>query len=113
MSLSDVDKVRLEIGDTDASEELLSDTQITAFLDDRSLVDTTGATIGVNLPAAAADAAGAISAKYARQFDFSEDGQSFALAQRVGHFQALEKTLRARSGGASVRVQAGGTESVT
>lgn len=108
---TDVDRVRLEIGDTDSSDAILSDDEIQEFLDQRTVLDSDGGTVGVNVVAAAADSAGAISAKYARQFDFSEDGQSFSPAQRVGHFQALEQTLRARSGGYSSPVSLAGTES--
>ena len=102
-----MDTVRLLVGDTDA-DEILTDADITAFLDDRSVLNGTGGTASVNVPAAAADAAGAIAAKYARQFDFSEDGQNFRVAQRVGHYLSLERELRNRSGGISVPIS--GTE---
>lgn len=107
---SDLDHVRLQIGDTDVSNDpLLSDAEITVYLDDRSVVDSTGATTSVNIVAAAADAAGAIAAKYARQFDFSEDSQTFSRAQRVGHYTMLEQQLRKRQGGYSAPVRLAGT----
>lgn len=110
---SDIDAVRLAVGDTDTADAILSDEEIGSFIDGRSLVDTTGATTGVNIPAAAADAAGAIAAKYARQFDFSEDGQSFSRAQRVGHYTALEQTLRRRQGGYAQPLSLAGTETTS
>lgn len=104
---SDRDKVRLTIGDTDSTDPILYDDEIDALLEQRSLVTTSGTTY--NIPAAAADAAGAIAAKYARQFDFTTDGQGFQRAQRVGHYQALEATLRARAGGISAPLSLAGT----
>lgn len=106
--MSDIDDVRLLVGDTDTSDELLSDADITIFLDSRSIVES-GSTVSVNKIAAAADAAGAIAAKYARTFNFGEDGQTFQVAQRVGHYQALERSLRARSGGFSSPISLAGT----
>lgn len=108
---SDLDLVRLAIGDTDENDPQLLDSEVEAFLGQRAVIDTTGGTV-YNIPAAAADCAGAIAAKFARQFSFSEDGQRFDVAQRVGHYQQLEKTLRARSGGVSVALSLGGTASV-
>jgi hypothetical protein len=108
MPLTDTEKVRLLVGDTDSSDQILSDTQISDFITDRSIIES-GSTTSVNVVAAAADAAGAIAAKYARRFNFSEDGQTFQVAQRVGHYQALEKSLRARQGGASAAVTLAGT----
>jgi hypothetical protein len=111
VSLSERDKVRLEVGDTDSTDPLLYDDEIDALLTNRSVVTSTGGTV-FNVPAAAADAAGAIAAKYARQFDFASDGQNFQRAQRVGHYQALEQTLRKRAGGQSVPFRLAGTATV-
>ena len=99
---TDVDRVRLAIGDTDTADE-----EIQEFVDQRSIPSNGGT--AVNLPAAAADCAGAIAAKYAREFDFSEDGQNFQRAQRVGHYQALEQMLRKRQGGYSAPLTLAGT----
>ena len=101
------DKIRLLIGDTNESDPLLYDDEIDFHLTDRTVLDTDGSTISVNIPAAAADAAGAVAAKFARDFDFSEDSQNFSRAQRVGHYLQLERDLRSRSGGYSVAI--GGT----
>lgn len=110
MTLTNRDRVRLAIGDTNADDPLLSDEEVDDFLATRYIIDTTAGTV-YNIPAAAADCAGAIAAKYARNFNFAEDGQRFDVAQRVGHYQALERTLRARSGGVSAAVSLGGTAS--
>src|SRR5688500_3172391 len=106
---TDRDKVRLLIGDTDEDDPLLYDDEVDACLAQRIHVDSgTGGTT-YNVIAAAADAAGAISAKFARQFNFGEDGQRFDRAQRVGHYQALEQSLRRRQGGSSMPVSLPGT----
>jgi hypothetical protein len=109
---SDLDLVRLSIGDTDDTDPLLLDDEIEALLERRGVIDTTGGTV-YNIPAAAADAAGAIAAKYAREFDFSEDGQNFSRAQRVGHYRALATELRNQAGGVSMPVTLAGTSITT
>lgn len=107
MPLSNLERVRLLVGDTDDADPQLTDDEINNFIDVRSVTDDTGGTVITNVPAAAADAAGAIAAQYAREFDFSEDSQNFQRAQRVGHYRALEDDLRNRSGGYAVSL--GGT----
>ncbi len=104
---SNLDRVRLLIRDTSSTDPLLTDDEVNRFITDRTELNDTGGTVAVNLPAAAADAAGAIAAEFARTFDFSEDGQQFQRAQRVGHYMALERDLRNRAGGYSVPL--GGT----
>src|SRR5688572_9196330 len=101
------DKVRLMIGDTDSTDPLLQDDEIAYFLTERTVLDNDGGTVSVNLQAAAADAAGAIAAEFSRKFNFSTDGQTFDLAQRVGHYLSLERELRNRAGAYAVSV--GGT----
>lgn len=98
---TDRDRVRLLIGDTDEADPLIYDDEIQAFCDYRQVEDTDGESV-TNIPAAAADAAGAIAAKFARKFSFSEDGQRFDVAQQHGHYLALEATLRRRAGGSTV-----------
>lgn len=107
----DKDKVRLLIGDTDEANPLLYDDEVQNFIDQRAVIDSSGGTASINLPAAAADCAGAIAAKFARDFDFSEDGQNFSRAQRVGHYLSLERELRNRAGG--YVVSSGGTLTTT
>lgn len=111
VSHSNLDRVRFALGDTDTSDPILSDAEIEGCLEDRAELDTTGGTVFVNIPAAAADAAEAVAAKYARNFDFAEDGQRFQVSQRVGHYQALARELRSRQGGQSVSL--GGTATTT
>lgn len=102
------DIVRLLIGDTDTADQLLADADLDALLARRYVVGASGGT-SYNATAAAADACGAISAKFARQFDFTEDGASFARAQRVAHYREQERVLRNRAGGQSVIVTLGGS----
>lgn len=104
---TDLERVRLMVGDTDAADQLLTDDEVNEFLAQRSVLDDGGGTTFVNLPAAGADCAEAIAASLARDYDFSTDGQQFQRAQRVGHFVALGRELRNRAGGYSVPV--GGT----
>lgn len=104
------DKVRLLVGDTNENDPLLYDDEIDACLTQRAVTDadSVGGT-AYNVIAAAADACGAIAAKYAREFSFSEDGQNFQRAQRVGHYLSLEQSLRKRQGGVSAHVSIAGT----
>jgi hypothetical protein len=106
--MADEDTVRALVGDTDTADQLLSSSQITSFLGQRSIATTAGT--AVNVTAAAADAAGAIAAKFARDYDVSEDGQSFSRSERVAHYLELERALRRRAGGASLRLGLAGTE---
>lgn len=109
MTLSERDQVRLMVGDTDTTDLLLADDEVDQFINGRALLDSSGGTVSTNLAAAAADCAGAIAAEFAREFNFTSDGQGFQRAQRVGHYQALEQTLRARAGGVSVPLSIAGT----
>lgn len=97
------DKVRLLIGDTDTDDPLLYDDEIAACIANRQIENADGDFV-TNLPAAAADAAGAIAAKFSRRFNFAEDGQTFSVAQRVSHYTALEERLRRRAGGEAVGI---------
>jgi hypothetical protein len=111
MTLSTRDQVRLTIGDTDEDDPLLSDEEVDSYLDARSVVYNGGTTY--NVPAASADACGAIAAKYSREFNFAEDGQRFDRAQRVSHYLSLEQSLRRRQGGISVPLSLAGTETIS
>lgn len=85
---SDLDMFRLEIGDTDVdpdSDALLSDDECQYFLD----------TYGDILPAAAA-ACDALSRRFARAYDFAEDGQSFSRSQMSKQYAELAIALRRR-----------------
>lgn len=96
---TDLDRVRLAIGDTDTDDPLLSDDEIGVYVDYRQMYDYENEVYICNVPAAAADAAEAIAAKFARDFNFAEDGQRFDRAQKYGHYTALAQKLRNRSGG--------------
>ena len=96
------------IGDTDASDPLLFDDEVDAYLTQREFVASAGGTTH-NIVAAAADCAGAIAAKYSREFTFGEDGQTFNRSERVGHYLSLEQRLRTRAGGQSVPLHLAGT----
>lgn len=98
---TDLDRVRLAIGDTDTDAPLLTDDEIESLIDYRQIENTDGDLVA-NIPAAAADAAGAIAAKFARKFSFAEDGQRFDVAQQFAHYTQLEQTLRRKAGGASI-----------
>ena len=96
---TDLDRVRLAIGDTDTDDPLLSDDEIGVYIDYRQMYDYENEVSICNVPAAAADTAEAIAAKFARDFNFAEDGQRFDRAQKFGHYTALAQKLRNRSGG--------------
>ncbi len=81
------EKVRLLIGDTDSSDQLLSDDQIDFFLTER----------GDNYVLAAADAAEAVAAKFSSAYDFTTDEQSFKRSQVAAQFLALAAKLRLRA----------------
>lgn len=84
VATSDLDLVRLRCGDNDATDELLTDAEINAFI----------AAWPDNLNLAAANAAEAIAAKFARDFNFSADGQTFNRRERVLHYMELAEKLR-------------------
>ena len=85
---SEIDLVRLKIGDTDTEDALLVDEEIEVFIE---------AWPG-NIELAAADAADAIAAKFSRGFNFATDGQAFNRRERVEHYADLAKRLRSRGG---------------
>jgi hypothetical protein len=100
--MTDLDTIRLLVGDTETGDAILEDADYNDFIA-RQQLQTSGGTV-TNINAAAADAAGAIAAKFARDYDFSEDGQSFSRSQRIGQYMTLERELRNRSGGVIVSV---------
>jgi hypothetical protein len=100
--MTDLDTIRLLVGDTETGDAILADADYEDFIA-RQQLQTSGGTV-TNINAAAADAAGAIAAKFARDYDFTTDGQTFNRAQRIGHYMSLERELRNRSGGVIVSV---------
>lgn len=83
----DLDLVRLRIGDTNSADPLLYDEEINVYL--TAWPD--------NVDFAAAGCCEAIAAKYARDFNFAADGQSFNRRERVEHYMNLAASFR-RSG---------------
>lgn len=83
---SDLEKVRLEIGDTEVARELFSDAEITSKLNESS-----------DVLVATASLCDILSRRFARDFDFAEDGQSFSRSQMSKAYAQLAKDLRQRS----------------
>ena len=91
---SELDQVRLLIGDTTCADALLLDSEINYFL-------ATTATACY----AAAEAARAIAAKFARKVTIGTGGVSKSLSDLMQHFLDLSKNLRTKAdelGGAPV-----------
>lgn len=82
-SASTLDAVRFMVGDTDTSEELLSDGEINYLI----------AQWGTNVTVVAAHAALALSLKFAREADKSVDRASESASQRSAAYKALYSTL--------------------
>lgn len=79
---TDLEKVRLVVGDTDSTDPLLTDAEVNHFLGEHSDINV-----------AAAAAAEAIAGKFARGYNFATDGQSFNRSERVDHYLALAARL--------------------
>lgn len=90
---SDLEKVRLEIGDTTSSAALFTDEEIQSKLATQT-----------NVMLCAAELCDILATRFARDFDFTTDGQSFKRGSRSGMYAARAKTLRERAGGVSVIV---------
>lgn len=98
---TDVGKVRLIIGDTDATAYVFEDAEINYFLTDNSN----------NIALAAADALGAWMAKYATSPDSEKIGD-YAYSQKIiAHMNKLMKELREKD--ASIPYQTYGEMNLT
>lgn len=86
---TDLEKVRLEIGDTDSTDALFTDAEINVKLSLRAN----------NIEATAADLCDILAVRFARQFDFETDGQKFARSQRSKMYKDMAAVLRARANG--------------
>lgn len=84
---TDIEKVRLTIGDTDST--LFTDDEIQYFLNLE----------GGNILKASAAACDAAATKFARAYDFATDGQSFKRSTMWKAFKDLAASLRARASG--------------
>lgn len=85
---TNLDKFRLELGDVDETDPLLNDDEANYFL---AKYDP------VNILSSVADACEALAARFARQMDFSEDGQSFRASQQYAQFKAQAAECRRRA----------------
>lgn len=86
--MTDVEKVRLKIGDRDVGNALFTDVEIESFLDDEGTV-----------LAASAAACEALAARFAPGYDVSTDDQSLKRSQRATAFAKLGETFRDRAEG--------------
>lgn len=83
---TDLEKIRLEIGDTDSTAALFSDEEIQVKLDSEGSV----------LRAAAA-LCEILAARFSRYYDFETDGQSFKRSQMAEMYARRAASLRARA----------------
>jgi hypothetical protein len=83
------DKVRLAIGDTDASAPLVYDEELDVYL----------ASYSSNVLKTAAAVCDMLAVKFARYYDFDTDGQSFSRSQMSKQYAALAKELKNRATG--------------
>lgn len=88
MSLTTLDQVRLQIGDTDNTAFLFTDVEIGQFLERHN----------DEVLAAAADACDALAARFARDFDFKWKDGEFKKGSRADRYAKLAEQLRARAG---------------
>jgi hypothetical protein len=85
---TDLDRFRLELGDTDADAALFNDDEASYFLDKHP----------TNVLLAVADACDALAARFAREFDFdSTKEKSFKRSQKADHYLAMAIRLRTRA----------------
>lgn len=82
-------QVRFEISDTAEAGALFSDEEIALKLDAR----------GGSVLLAAADLCDVLAVRFAREFDFATDGQSFRKGQRSAAYRQMAIDLRARAVG--------------
>ena len=83
---TDIERIRLELGDTIEAEALYTDEELQVFL------DREGDVIG-----AATAACGALVRRFARAYDFETDGQRFSRSQMHKQFLATLSELTSRA----------------
>lgn len=97
MALDTLDRLRLQIGDTNAGDQLFTDEQLESLLEEQD----------ANVLLAAADACDILATRYATQVDFDAlDQKSFKLSQRSKAYAAQANTFReraAKEGGLAVQ----------
>lgn len=82
--MTDVEKVRLKIGDTNVTAALFSDTEIEYFLEEEA----------GNVAGAAAAACEALAARFSTDVDVTTDDQSLKRSQRAAAFAKRAEDLR-------------------
>lgn len=83
-----LDEFRLLLGDRDTIAQLFNDVEAQWFIDQRP----------GNVLLAAADAADALAAQFAREFDFDANGEkSFKRSQKSERYAAIAARLRTRA----------------
>ena len=93
-STADRDRVRLEIGDTDAERALFQDGELDDFISQE----------GNSILGSAARACEVLSVRFARDFTFSADGATFQKGTITQMYAAQAKRLRRQSRGTAVRM---------
>ena len=93
-SNSDRDRVRLEIGDTDADRARVQDGELHDFLSQE----------GNSILGSAARACEVLAVRFARDFSFSADGASFQKGNITQMYMAQAKRLRRQSRGTTVKM---------
>lgn len=88
-STAERDRVRLEIGDTDADRALFQDAELDDFL----------AQEGDDIYGSAARACETLAVRFAREFTFSADGSSFQKGNITQMYMNQAKRLRRRARG--------------
>jgi len=79
----DIDKVRFYVGDTDSSDQLLTDEEITFALDEA----------GGGIRTAASICADQLAARYSRLADLTEGQLSIKYSQRVKQYQTISQNV--------------------
>ncbi len=87
-STATLDRVRLEIGDTDISRALFSDAELNDIIAQES-----------DMLSSAARACEMLSVRFARDFDFSADGSSFRKSSIARMYSDMALKLRTRARG--------------
>lgn len=87
---TDIDKVRFLIGDTDVSNAVVSNEEITGLV-----------TLMGSVYLAAAQAADGLAGKYSRSVSFAVEGLRIENTQKYEHYRGLAQTLRAQASLAS------------
>ena len=87
--MTSLDRVRLEIGDTDTANPLFTDTEINTILAERAS----------DVFLTAADLCDILATRFAADFDFKWKDGEFKKGTRSGNYADRAKALRARAAG--------------